>query len=380
MGGMTVDYEKIATGACEKIEEAAGQFCVRGVPTECRRYGSGHINDTFLLSTKEGEQSNSYILQRMNTHVFQDPEGLMRNISGVTAYLRDRIIRDGGDPQRETLTLVETTAGENYYVDSLGSWWRMYLFIPDAVGYDTAEQDGAFYQSAKAFGHFQRLLDQYPVSQLTETIPDFHNTPKRFGTFCRAVEEDVCGRAQSVSSEIAFVMDRKEEMSLVMDQLESGEIPRRVTHNDTKLNNVLIDSRTGKAVCVIDLDTVMPGTAVFDFGDSIRFGANTAEEDEKDLSRVSLSLPLYEAYLKGFLEGCAGSLTDAEVRMLPWGAKLMTLECGMRFLTDYLEGDKYFRIHRPEHNLDRARTQFALVSDMERKWDEMERLAAPKYV
>lgn len=380
MGGMTVDYEKVATGACEKIEEAAGQFCVKGVPTECRRYGSGHINDTFLLCTKEGEQSHSYILQRMNTHVFQDPKGLMQNISGVTTYLRDRIIREGGDPQRETLTLVETKAGKDYYVDSLGSWWRMYLFITDAVGYDTVEQEEIFYQSAKAFGHFQRLLDQYPVSQLTETIPDFHNTPKRFGTFCRAVEEDACGRAQGVSSEIAFVMDRKEEMSLVMDQLESGEIPRRVTHNDTKLNNVLIDSRSGEAVCVIDLDTVMPGTAVFDFGDSIRFGANTAEEDERDLSRVSLSLPLYEAYIRGFLEGCAGSLTDAEVRLLPWGAKLMTLECGMRFLTDYLEGDKYFRVHRPGHNLDRARTQFALVSDMERKWNEMERLAAKKYI
>lgn len=370
-----MDYGKVATGACEKIEEAAGQFCVEGTPAECRRYGSGHINDTFLFRTVDGEQDHFYILQRMNTHVFHDPKGLMQNISGVTTYLREQIVRNGGDPQRETLTLVRTKAGEDYYVDSLGSWWRMYLLIADAVGYDTAEKEGVFYQSAKAFGHFQRLLDQYPVSLLTETIPDFHNTPKRFEAFCRAVEEDVCDRAQGVGSEIAFIMDRKGEMSLVMDQLERGEIPRRVTHNDTKLNNVLIDIHTGQAICVIDLDTVMPGTAVFDFGDSIRFGANTAAEDEKDLSRVSLSLPLYETYAKGFLEGCGGSLTDAEVRLLPWGAKIMTLECGMRFLTDYLEGDKYFRIHRPEHNLDRARTQIALVADMERKWDEMGRLA-----
>lgn len=369
-----MDYGKVATGACERIEEATGQFCVEGTPAECRRYGSGHINDTFLLRTGDGEQDHFYILQRMNTHVFHDPKGLMKNISGVTTYLREQIVRTGGDPQRETLTLVRTKAGEDYYVDSLGSWWRMYLLIPDAVGYDTAEKEGVFYQSAKAFGHFQRLLDQYPVSLLTETIPDFHNTPKRFETFCRAVEEDVCGRAQDVGSEIAFFMDRKGEMSLVMDQLERGEIPRRVTHNDTKLNNVLIDIHTGQAVCVIDLDTVMPGTAVFDFSDSIRFGANTAAEDEKDLSKVSLSLPLYETYAKGFLEGCGGSLTDAEVRLLPWGAKIMTLECGMRFLTDYLEGDKYFRIHRPGHNLDRARTQIALVADMERKWDEMGRL------
>lgn len=374
-----MDYQTIAVGACEKIEEAADQFCVKGKPSECGRYGNGHINDTFLFCTKDGEQDYQYILQRMNTHVFKDPEGLMQNVSGVTTYLRDQIIKAGGDAQRETLTLVKTKAGKDYYVDSLGSWWRMYLFITDATGYDTVEDEEDFYQSAKAFGHFQRLLDRYPVSLLTETIPDFHNTPKRFETFCKAVERDVCGRAGNVSREITFVMDRKDEMSIVMDKLNSGEIPYRVTHNDTKLNNVLLDNQSRQAVCVIDLDTVMPGTAIFDFGDSIRFGANTAEEDEKDLNKVSLALSLYETYTKGFLEGCAGSLTDAEIRLLPWGAKLMTLECGMRFLTDYLEGDKYFRIHRPEHNLDRARTQFALVADMERKWDEMRRLAEKKY-
>lgn len=375
-----MDYQTIAVGACEKIEEAADQFCVKGKPSECGRYGNGHINDTFLFCTKDGEQDYQYILQRMNTHVFKDPEGLMQNVSGVTTYLRDQIIKAGGDAQRETLTLVKTKAGKDYYVDSLGSWWRMYLFITDATGYDTVENEEDFYQSAKAFGHFQRLLDRYPVSLLTETIPDFHNTPKRFETFCKAVERDVCGRVGNVSREIAFVMDRKDEMSIVMDKLNSGEIPYRVTHNDTKLNNVLLDNQSRQAVCVIDLDTVMPGTAIFDFGDSIRFGANTAEEDEKDLNKVSLALSLYETYTKGFLEGCAGSLTDAEIRLLPWGAKLMTLECGMRFLTDYLEGDKYFRIHRPEHNLDRARTQFALVADMERKWDEMKRLAEKKYL
>lgn len=378
-----MDYKTVAEGACEKIEEAADQFCVEGKPTECRRYGNGHINDTFLFCTEDDEQGGEehrYILQRMNTHVFQNPKGLMQNISGVTAYIRDQIASAGGDVQRGTLTLVKTKDEKDYYVDSSGSWWRMYLYITGAKGYDTAENEEAFYQSAKAFGHFQRLLDKYPVSMLTETIPGFHDTPKRFEAFCQAVEKDVCGRAKSVESEIAFVMARKDEMSIVMDKLASGELPYRVTHNDTKLNNVLIDKQSGQAVCVIDLDTVMPGTAIFDFGDSIRFGANTAEEDETDLSRVSLSLPLYEAYTKGFLEGCAGSLTAEEVSMLPWGAKLMTLECGMRFLTDYLEGDTYFRIHRPEHNLDRARTQFTLVSDMERKWDEMKRLSEKKYI
>lgn len=373
-----MDYRKVALGACEKMEEAVNQFCVEGKPVECRRHGSGHINDTFVLSTMEeesGGERHRYVLQRMNGLVFKDPRGLMQNISNVTAFLREQVAKAGGDVQREVLTLIRTKDGENYYTDSAGSWWRMFLFIEDAEGFDVVENEEDFYRSAKAFGHFQRLLEQYPVSSLTETIPDFHNTPKRYEAFCRAVEEDAWGRAEGVRKEIEFVTNRKEEMSVVMDKLNSGELPWRVTHNDTKLNNVLLDSRTRQAVCVIDLDTVMPGTAIFDFGDSIRFGANTAEEDEKDLSRVSLSLSFYEAYTRGFLEGCEGSLTDTEIRMLPWGAKLMTLECGMRFLTDYLEGDRYFKIHRPEHNLDRARTQFALVADMERKWEEMNRLS-----
>lgn len=367
-----MDYQTVAQGACEKIEEAVSRFLVNGEPQECRRYGNGHINDTFLLCTGEaGEERGRYILQRMNTDVFKDPKGLMGNVSGVTKYLREQIIKSGGNPDRETLTLVKTEDGLDYYVDSIGSWWRMYLFIADATGYDAVEREEDFYQSAKAFGHFQRLLDQYPVEKLTETIPDFHNTPKRFEAFVRAVREDAMGRADKVGAEIAFVMDREKDMAVVTDKLKRGEIPCRVTHNDTKLNNILLDDRTKEALCVIDLDTIMPGTAVFDFGDSIRFGANTAAEDETDLSKVSLSLSLYETYTRGFLAGCGGSLTAAELEMLPWGAKLMTLECGMRFLTDYLEGDHYFRIHRPDHNLDRARTQLALVEDMERKWEEM---------
>lgn len=370
-----MDYQTVAQGACEKIGEAVSRFLIKGEPRECRRYGNGHINDTFLLSTKDGEEEGGrYILQRMNTNVFKDPRGLMGNVSGVTAYLREQIIQSGGDPDRETLTLVKTRDGLDYYEDSVGSWWRMYLFVTDATGYDVVEREEDFYQSAKAFGHFQRLLDKYPVEKLTETIPDFHNTPKRFVTFVRAVEEDVCRRAEGVREEIEFVMAREKDMSVVMDKLKRGEIPYRVTHNDTKLNNILLDDRTKEAVCVIDLDTIMPGTAVFDFGDSIRFGANTAAEDETDLSKVSLSLPLFKVYTKGFLDGCGGSLTRAEVEALPWGAKVMTLECGMRFLTDYLEGDHYFRIHRPGHNLDRARTQFALVKDIEKKWEDMRRI------
>lgn len=372
-----MDYHMAAEGACIKIEEAVEQFCIMGEPVSCTRYGNGHINDTFLLGTADagdGGKEYRYILQRMNTSVFRDPLGLIQNISGVTEFLREQIRKAGGDTERETLTLIKTRNGLDYYEDSIGSWWRMYLFIDGTVSCDRVEKEDDFYQSAKAFGHFQRLLGKYPVEQLTETIPDFHNTPKRFGAFSRAVQEDVCARAAGVQREIAFIMEREAEMSRVTDQLKSGKIPYRVTHNDTKLNNILLDSRSREALCVIDLDTIMPGSSLFDYGDSIRFGANTADEDERDLSRVSLSLRLFEVYTKGFLEGCAGSLTREEIEMLPWGAKLMTLECGMRFLTDYLEGDQYFRIHRPGQNLDRARTQLALVADMERKWEQMKKI------
>ena len=228
-----------------------------------------------------------------------------------------------------------------------------------------------FYESGKAFGRFQGLLAEYPAGQLTETIKDFHNTPVRYENFLKAVKEDACGRVSLVEEEIRFLTDRAGEMGIAMEMLEKKELPLRVTHNDTKLNNIMIDDETGKAVCVIDLDTIMPGLSIFDFGDAIRFGANTGAEDEADLTKVSLSMPLFEIYTRGFLEGCDGNLTENEIQMLPWGAKLMTLECGMRFLTDYLEGDHYFRIHREGHNLDRARCQFALVADMEKHWEEM---------
>jgi len=247
----------------------------------------------------------------------------------------------------------------------------MYLFISGATTYDTVENPEDFYQSARAFGHFQGLLAGYPVSELHETIRDFHNTPVRLDTLKRAVSQDRMGRALDVKREISFVMDRALEIPLIMEHLKNGSIPYRVTHNDTKLNNIMIDNATHKGICVIDLDTVMPGLSLNDFGDSIRFGASTAAEDEQDISKVSCDLHLFEVYVKGFLEGCGGALTDLEVEMLPMGAILMTFECGMRFLADHLEGDHYFRIHRENQNLDRTRTQFKLVWDMEQKLSEM---------
>ena len=349
------------------LKEAAGAFATDGAAVSCERYGSGHINDTFRLIC----ENRPYILQRMNTDIFQDPVSLMRNIEGVTTFLRREVIKNSGDPDRETLNLIKTREGAPFYVDSRGNYWRMYLFIEGATCYNLVEKPEDFYQSGKAFGHFQRLLSQYPARELAETIPGFHDTPGRFRAFRKAVEEDICGRASEVQNEIRFAMDREQDMGLAMDMLAKGELPLRVTHNDTKLNNIMIDDKTGQAICIIDLDTVMPGLSIFDFGDSIRFGANTAQEDETDLSRVSLSIPLFEIYTRGFLEGCAGSLTGAEVKMLPQGSRLMTLECGIRFLTDYLSGDTYFKTAREKHNLDRCRTQFKLVSDMERCWDDM---------
>ncbi len=348
-------------------------FALEGTLVGVQEYGSGHINRTELVEMERDGQREKYILQRINTDIFRDVDGLMENIVGVTDYLRTKIKERGGDPDREALWVIPAKDGASYCrVDE--DCYRMYRFIQDAVCYDAVREPGDFYESALAFGTFQSLLADYPADTLHETIPDFHNTPKRFADFSRSVQEDVCGRVALAQKEIAFIKEREQEMSVLTDLLAVGELPLRVTHNDTKLNNVMLDAKTGKGVCVIDLDTVMPGLAVHDFGDSIRFGANTAAEDETDLSKVSLDLGLYERYLDGFLQGCQGSLTQKELEMLPMGAKMMTLECGMRFLADYLSGDTYFRIHREHHNLDRCRTQLALVADMERKWEQMEKL------
>ncbi|MDE6887257.1 MAG: aminoglycoside phosphotransferase family protein [Eubacterium sp.] len=348
-------------------------FALEGTLVGVQEYGSGHINRTELVEMERDGQREKYILQRINTDIFRDVDGLMENIVGVTDYLRTKIKERGGDPDREALWVIPAKDGASYCrVDE--DCYRMYRFIQDAVCYDAVREPGDFYESALAFGTFQSLLADYPADTLHETIPDFHNTPKRFADFSRSVQEDVCGRVALAQKEIAFIKEREQEMSVLTDLLAAGELPLRVTHNDTKLNNVMLDAKTGKGVCVIDLDTVMPGLAVHDFGDSIRFGANTAAEDEMDLSKVSLDLGLYERYLDGFLQGCQGSLTQKELEMLPMGAKMMTLECGMRFLADYLSGDTYFRIHREHHNLDRCRTQLALVADMERKWEQMEKL------
>lgn len=331
-------------------------------------HGSGHINHTFAVETANQKK---YVLQKINTDIFKDVEGLMENVVNVTAYLRRQIAQEGGDPERGTMRVVPTVDGKYYYVDAQGGCWRVYVLIDNVISLDQAENEEALYASGLAFGRFQAQLTDYPAHTLHETIPDFHNTPKRYATFEKAVQEDICHRAQSVSEEIAFIRARRTDIEILSNLLQAGELPLRLTHNDTKLNNVLLDPETYEAVCIVDFDTIMPGLTAYDFGDAIRFGANTAVEDEPDTSKVSLSVPLYQAYVKGFMEGCGDRLTPKEVETLPQGAKTITLEQGIRFLTDYLQGDTYYQTTREGQNLDRCRTQLALVADMERKWDQM---------
>ena len=340
------------------------------------RYGQGHINDTFcvLCQPQEGDCIR-FILQGLSKAAFPRQDELMENFIGITSHLRKKIIANGGDPLRETLSLVKTREGKDYYTDATGKAWRLTPFIESTDCYQSATPE-LFEASARAFGRFQYLLSDYPAETLHESIVNFHNTEDRFAKFEAALAADKLGRAKDIQAEIQFVLDRKADCSVALQALRDGKLPLRVTHNDTKLNNILIDRETKEGICVIDLDTTMPGLAINDFGDSIRFGANHSKEDEKDLSKVNFDIELYEAYTRGFLEGAQGGLTKAELEYLPWGAKLMTLECGIRFLTDYLDGDNYFRIHYPEQNLDRTRTQFKLVADMEQQWEAMAAVVA----
>lgn len=336
-------------------------------------YPLGHINDTYNLRFVEADGTfRRYILQRINHLVFQDPERLMQNIEKVTAHLRRKVIAAGGDPQRETLSLVSTTDGKTFYRTPDGNYWRAYVFIDGAQTYETAQNPEHFYHAAKAFARFQQLLSDFPAGQLHETIPDFHNTPKRFAAFVEAVERDARNRAHSVRDEIEFVEHRAADTSVLVNLLAQGNLPERVTHNDTKFNNVMIDDETGEGICVVDLDTVMPGLSLYDFGDAVRSAANSAAEDERDLSKVWFDLDVFDHLARGYLDIARDFLTPTEVDYLPFAAWLMTFECGMRFLTDYLNGDVYFKVHRENHNLDRCRTQFKMVADMEKRMGQME--------
>ena len=348
------------------IEKAAYAFCMNGAPIGCMPIGNGHINSTLKVETDTGAE---YVLQKINKYVFKDPVSLMKNAGTITDFIRQRVT----DP-RLALHFITTHDGKFYHEDEQGQFWRMYDFV-GGFCLEAPECEEDFYQSALAFGRFQQLLSDFPAETLTETIPEFHNTVDRYRQFKESVAADAMGRLAGVKADVEFLLEREERGTVLQRMRESGELPLRVTHNDTKLNNVLLDKKTRKSLCVLDLDTVMPGLSAYDFGDSIRFGAATAAEDERDVSKMSMDLHLFEVYTRGFLEE-AVTLNDVEVRMLPMGAYVMALEVATRFLKDYLDGDRYFKVDYPDHNLVRARTQIALVADMERKMADMERIVA----
>lgn len=357
------------------IKEVLGCFDFKGELLEIEQFGSGHINTTYLAKYKEDNKISSYVIQKVNTNVFKNIDDLMGNVFAVTSFLRDKIKANGGDPDRETLNFMKTINGDLYCKAEDGNCYRAYKFVDNSKCCDSVSSAEIFEKSGLAFGRFQKYLSDFPATTLKETIPDFHNTIWRFeNEFLPAVKDNKSGRADQCRDEIQFVMDRRKDCCRLTDLIDKGEIPIRVTHNDTKLNNVLFDNDSDEAICVIDLDTVMPGLALYDFGDSIRFGANTCAEDEKDTSKIAINLDYFKAYAQGFLKEAGESFTQTEKDNLAFSAKLMTLECGMRFLTDYLNGDTYFRTAYPEHNLVRAKNQLALVADMEKHMDEMENI------
>lgn len=354
------------------VAEIVTHFELEGRFLDAVPYGSGHINDTYASRYQVGNEIRRYIHQRVNHNVFRTPDKLMENVERVTSYAREQILAAGGNPDRETLTLLPTVDGKGYYVSPEGNYWRTYIFIEGAKTYDQAEDPRMVYNASRAFGRFQKLLSTLPGGRLHETIPNFHHTRRRFEAFAGALKADVKNRAASAKPEIDFVLEREAECSVLVDMLADGRLPERVTHNDTKINNVMIDDVTGEGVCVIDLDTMMPGSALYDFGDSVRTAAALAAEDELDLGKVGINLEMFEQLARGYLDTAREFLTPTEIEYMAFSAKLMTFECGVRFLTDYLQGDVYFKIRREAHNLDRCRTQWGMIADMERKMEQMQ--------
>ena len=354
------------------LVEIVGRFRVGGSRVSIDASGSGHINDTYVSRIRTEQGLVRYVHQRINRTVFRSPEQLMDNIVRVTTHIRAKIRALGGDPERRTLTIVPTIDGRSYYRSAEGDYWRTYRFVENARTYDTAQGPDHAYSVGRAFAEFQQMLSDLPGPRLHETIAHFGDTRRRFESFVEALEDDPENRAATARAEIRFAEDREELAAPLVDLLRNNTVPERVIHYDTKINNVLIDDRTGQGICVIDLDTVMPGTALYDFGDSIRLGASRRAEDETDLSVVGLDLDLFEALARGYLEVASAFLTEAELEHLAVSSKLVTFAIGLRFLTDHLAGDVYFKTHRKQHNLERCRAQFAMVRDMESKAERMQ--------
>ena len=351
-----------------ELSKLCTYFSINGSLASYTVFTSGNINQTYAVTMDDGER---YLLQQINTNVFRNPHALMINIVSITQFLAKKIAQQGGDPARETLTVIPAKSGGNY-ITTNDCCWRMYRFIERATAYDSVEHEGLLREVGRAFGIFQNQLADFPAATLEETIPFFHHTQKRYEAFCRAVERDAVGRAASVAEEIAVLHAYSDRAAIITDGLADGSIPCRVTHNDTKLNNIMVDDETGKGICVIDLDTVMSGSLLYDFGDSVRFAANVAAEDERELDRISLSLTRYEEFLQGFLEGIGPSITERERELLPMSVFILTYELALRFMTDYLNGDTYFKLNYLEHNLVRTRAQLRLAQDIDRKLSAMQ--------
>lgn len=356
------------------IDIIALKFGISGELVGFDKYGNGNINGTFILEFDNSGCTEKYILQKINTKVFKNPFELMKNMIGVTKHIKKYYADKGVDSSRRTLEFLKCDDGEYCFIDENGSCWRIYKFIDKAYTCETIDNADKFREAGRAFGEFQQMLSTYDVSTLYDTIPDFHNTAKRFEAFCQALQENLADRLATVKDEVDFVLARENDTHVLTDLIEAGKLPLRVTHNDTKINNILFDEKTNEGICVIDLDTVMTGLSLYDFGDCIRSGANKTAEDDPNTDNVGIDLELYEAFVSGFLSSAGTALTETEKEYLPFSAKLLTFECGMRFLTDYLNGDTYFRIAYPEHNLDRCRNQFKLVEDIENNMENMKRI------
>ncbi|WMJ23919.1 phosphotransferase [Paludicola sp. MB14-C6] len=361
----------------EKLHNVIDAFCFDGECVNIKPITQGYINATYCLTFElKGNQTKRYILQSINTNIFHNPQQLMYNVEKITSHIKAKLIKRGGNPQREVLNIIPLKQGGSLYHDTDNRYWRAYLYIEDATAFDQITDSILFERCGKAFGKFQKQLSDFDANSLYEIIEGFHNTPRRYQHFCDIMRDDPVNRVNDVITEIQFIKEREKELSVIMDLMKNGSIPVRVTHNDTKLNNIMMDNQTGEGICVLDLDTVMPGCGLFDFGDSIRNGASTASEDEPDLSKVMLDMTLFKAYTKGFLSETKEILNKTEIKHLVFATKIITLEQAIRFLGDYINGDTYYRIERPQHNLDRARTQIQLVKEMEAHFDEMQQIVA----
>ncbi|MGC8828531.1 MAG: phosphotransferase enzyme family protein [Verrucomicrobiia bacterium] len=358
----------------ERIRELSKKFQIYGEFLHAEPCKIGHINETYTVTYNQGGTQVRYIHQKINVNVFKDPDAVMDNIMRITTHIRSKLESQGvKDVTRRALTVVPTRDDKHYYRNSQEECWRAFVYVEGARTYEAALSPKQAYQAGKAFGTFQSLLSDLPGRRLHETIPDFHNSRKRFITLQNAIEEDRFNRAKIAEKEIEFALKREPIVDVLLKAHSNGKIPERITHNDTKFNNVMLDIKTGEQMCVVDLDTVMPGLVLYDFGDMVRTTTSPTLEDELDLSKVKMRMPMFQALARGYIEATESFLTKAEKSYLAFSGKLITFTIGIRFLTDYLMGDTYFRVHRQNHNLDRCRTQFKLVESIEEQEDKMQK-------